>query len=944
MPPKLYLLDGHALAYRTYYALTRGSAQGWATRAGEPTAGVYGFASVLLRILEQERPDYLIVVFDTGKTFRDDLFPEYKATRAKMPEDLIPQIGRIRQLVDAFNIPRVEVDGYEADDALASLAKKAVAQGLGVKIITGDRDLLQLVDERIIVNLPGKTLAEAKDYLPSNVVGYLGVTPGQVVDYKALVGDKSDNIPGVMGVGEKTAISLLNQYSNLDTIYARLADLPLAVQKKLEAGRESAYLSRKLATLITNLDVPLDLEKARADHFDPRRVEELFRELEFRSLYGRLTELIKAYQAIPHPVRQLSLFDQAILEAAEPRRIAEKPSPAGPRTVEGEGISVQIVNTPQALEELKAVLANTEIIAFDTETTSTDQMSAELVGISLSIRPGQSFYLPLGHRASSEEQIPLPIALEALRPCLTNPRQAKIGHNCKYDFVVLARQGLRVAPLTFDTMIAEWLINPTSRNLGLKNLAWVRLGAKMSEIETLIGKGKNQRSMADVPIAEVAAYAGADAEATLRLKTSLQAELESAGANALFHDLEMPLVPVLADMEMSGIRLDSSFLAGMSVELETRLKAIEAQIFEKVGASFNLNSPPQLSEALFVRLGLKPPDKSKRTATGFYSTAADVLDSMSGMHPVVDMVLEYRELSKLKSTYVDALPAQVNARTGRVHTSYNQTGSVTGRIASQDPNLQNIPIRTELGRQVRRAFVAENGCRLLSVDYSQIELRIVAHMADDQAMLAAFQAGQDIHTATAAAIFGIPLGSVTKDQRRQAKSVNFGLIYGMSAFGLTRTTELTLAEAEDFVRTYFAQFPGVKRYLDGMRRKAADEGHVETLLGRHRYFPGLKNQTNQNLRGREEREAINAPIQGSAADIMKIAMLRVPEALKTAGLSGKMLLQVHDELVFECPKEETKETATIVQQVMQDAYPLKARLLTEARQGPNWYEMEVLEE
>lgn len=941
MPPKLYLLDGHALAYRTYYALTRGSPQGWMTRAGEPTAGVYGFASVLLRILEQERPDYLIVVFDTGKTFRDDLYPEYKATRAKMPDDLRPQIGRVRQLVDVFNIPRVEVEGYEADDVLGSLAKRAVAQGLGVKIITGDRDLLQLVDERIIVTLPGKTLADSKDYLAPDVIEYLGVRPDQVVDYKALMGDKSDNIPGVPGIGEKTAITLLKQYDNLDAIYAHSSELAAGAQKKLEAGRESAYLSRKLATLVTDLDVPLDLEKARAEHFDPRKVEDLFRELEFRSLFGRLTELLKTYK--PPAARQLSLFGEIAAEKTAEQKISAASASSELHTTEG-GIAVHIVNTPQSLEQLVSVLEEADTIAFDTETTSTDPMTAELVGLSLATRPGQAFYLPLGHVPALGEQLPLPTVLEALRAPLSDPRKAKIGHNCKYDFVILARQGLRVAPLAFDTMIAEWLTNPTSRNLGLKNLAWVRLGLKMTEIEALIGKGKNQRSMAEVPIPDAAAYAGADAEATLRLRPLLQAELDNAAAVALFNDLEMPLVPVLADMEMAGIRLDSAFLAQMSGELEAGMSAAEAQIFAQVGAPFNLNSPQQLSEALFGRLKLKPPDKSKRTASGFYSTAADVLDSMSGMHPVVDRVLDYRELSKLKSTYVDALPAQVNPRTGRIHTSYNQTGSVTGRIASQDPNLQNIPIRTELGRKVRRAFVTESGHRLLSVDYSQVELRIVAHMADDQAMLAAFRAGQDIHTATAAAIYGVPLDQVTKDQRRRAKGVNFGLIYGMSAFGLTRTTELTLAEAEDFVRAYFTQFPGVKRYLDGMRRTAADVGYVETLLGRRRYFPSLKNQTNQNLRGREEREAINAPIQGSAADIMKIAMLRVPAALKQAGLSGKMLLQVHDELVLECPEEELRETAARVRQVMQGAYPLKALLLTEARHGPNWYEMEMLEE
>jgi len=927
MPPTLYLIDGHALAYRTYFALTRGSGgDRWTTRGGEPTAGVYGFASVLLRILEQERPDYLMVAFDTGKTFRDDLFPDYKGTRAKMPDDLVVQIKRVRQLVDAFNIPRLEVEGYEADDVLGSVAKKAVEQGMGVKIITGDRDLLQLVDERIVVSLPGKSLSDAKDYLPSDVFDFLGVRPDQVVDFKALVGDKSDNIPGVTGIGDKTAATLLANYGTLDNVYAHLDDIPDSQRKKLEAGRDSAYLSQHLSRIVSELEISFDLEQARSDHFDPRQVESLFRELEFRSLFDRLMALVDAYGPTPASRgRQLSLF-------TEPAQVKEA------KRAEGRA-NAQIVNTPQTLNELITRLEHAKQISFDTETTSTDQMSAELVGISLAVEEEVGYYIPVGHHAGQDGQLPLDLILEALRVPLTTPGLPKVGHNVKYDFVILARQGLRVAPLTFDTMIAEWLINPASRFLGLKNLAWDRLNMQMTEIEELIGKGRNQRSMAEVPIQLAAAYAVDDAVAPLRLIPQLKEELENNQANRLFKEVEMPLVPVLADMEMAGIALDIEFLGQMSAELNERMRTIEAQIYKIVGVNFNLNSPQQLSDALFDRLKLTPPDRTQRTSTGFYSTAAGTLEAMSGSHPVIDWVLEYRELSKLKSTYVDALPGQVNQRTGRVHTSYNQTGSVTGRIASSDPNLQNIPIRTDLGRQVRRAFIADPGYLLLTVDYSQVELRIAAHMANDQTMLAAFQSGQDIHTATAAAIFGVALDQVTSAQRSRAKGINFGLIYGMSPFGLTRATDLTLAEAENFVQTYFQQFPGIKNYLDGIRRLAAEQGFVETLLGRRRYFPGLKNPSNQTIRNREEREAINAPIQGTAADIMKIAMLRVPGALAQAGLSAKMLLQVHDELVLECPTEEHQATAAVVRRVMQDAYTLNVPLLTEARCGPNWYEM-----
>ena len=939
MPPSLYLLDGHALAYRTYYALTRGGtgAERWITQDGEPTAGTYGFVSVLLRILEQERPDYLIVVFDAGKTFRDEIFPDYKGTREKMPDDLVPQIERIRQLVGAFNIPCLEVEGFEADDVLGSLAKKAASQGYGVKIITGDRDLLQLVDDLIIVSLPGRSLSDSKDFFVEDVKEQMGVRPEQVVDFKALVGDKSDNIPGVTGIGEKTAASLLEKYGSLENIFKNLEELSTGVRKKLEEGRESALLSQKLAQIVTNLDIELDIDSAQTNRIDPEQVEPLFRDLQFRSLFNRLKGLTNEFVAVADKRlvgNQLSLFEEG-------RDSEVEVSVTG--TSNKGHIEVRIVNTPQALNTLVSRLQEASQVSLDTETTSTDQMQAGLVGISLAVEDGEAYYIPVGHKTGDASQLPLELVLDALRDPLTDEGINKIGHNIKYDYVVLSRHGLKVTPLSFDTMIAEWLINPASRNLGLKNLAWIRLGQQMTDIEELIGKGKKQRSMAEVDIGTAAVYAADDAEVLLKLMPQLQAELGNAGAIELFHEIEMPLVSVLAEMERAGITVDTEFLAQMSEELSDRMQAIEKKIFDAVGIPFNLNSPQQLSKALFDRLGLAPPDRRQRTASGYYSTSADVLESLKGSHKAVDWILEYRELSKLKSTYVDALPLQVNPETHRIHTSYNQTGSVTGRIASSEPNLQNIPIRTEIGRQVRRAFVPKPGQLLLSVDYSQVELRIVAHMADDESMIEAFLAEQDIHAATAAAIFGVPIDQVSSAQRSHAKAINFGLIYGMSAFGLTRYTDLTLAEAEEFVKAYFEQFPGVKSYLDNMRRKAAEDGFVETLLGRRRYFPGLKHQTNHNIRQREEREAINAPIQGTAADIMKVAMLRVPVKLKEAGLSAKMLLQVHDELVLECPQEELQETVQVVSRVMQSAYTLKVPLRTEARKGPNWYEMSVID-
>jgi DNA polymerase-1 len=935
MPPTLYLLDGHALAYRAYYALTRGGSS-FSTRSGEPTAGVYGFTSILLRLFEQDRPEYLAVAFDTGKTFRDELFPDYKATRAKMPEDMRPQLTRMRQMIDAFNIPRLEVEGYEADDVLGSVARSAVAQGYGVKIVTGDRDLLQLVDDRILVNLPGKTISEAKDYRAADVLDYLGVRPDQIIDYKALLGDTSDNIPGVPGVGEKTAISLLQTYGTLEAIYAHLAELKPAVRTKLESGRASADLSRKLATIVTDVPVTLDVETARTGKFSTDVVEAFFRELEFGSLLKRLETVKQIYGLGSAPAtiqsgQQLSLFGPTVTTVGTPPPL---PLPSG-------DIAYAIVDTPAALEKLVKELQAAKMIAFDTETTSTSEMAAELVGISLAVDGSKGYYIPVGHQGG-EPQLSLESILTALRGPLTDASIAKAGHNMKYDFIVLERYGLRVAPLSFDTMIAEWLINPASRTLGLKALSWARLERQMTEIEELIGKGKNQITMAQVPVEQAAIYAAADAATVLQLIPQQQAELEKSGALGLFTDIEMPLIPLLAEMEMTGIALDTDFLAKMSVELDTRLKELETLVHTAAGEAFNLNSTQQLSAVLFDRLKLPPPGGAKRTASGHYSTAADVLESLRGQHPVVDWILENRELAKLKSTYVDSLPLQINPASGRVHTSYSQIAAVTGRISSSDPNLQNIPIRTELGQKVRKAFVAAPGSVLLAVDYSQVELRIAAHMSQDVALLAAFRSGQDIHTATAAAIYGIPLEQVSKEKRRAAKAINFGLIYGMSAFGLTRSSDLTLAESENFVKAYFEQFPGVKNYLDGMRKLAAEQGYVETLLGRRRYFPTLKTERNAQVRAREEREAINAPIQGTAADIMKLAMLHLPSALREAGLSARILLQVHDELVLECKSAELVPTADVVQSVMENAYTLSIPLKTEARSGQNWGELAPL--
>ena len=921
--PRLFLIDGHALAYRAYFALTRaGDGSRWITKAGEPTAGTYGFVSVLLRLLEQQTPEYLAVSFDTGRTFRDDLYPEYKATRDKMPDDLRLQLDRIRQVVLAFGIPILEAEGFEADDVLGTIARRAAEQGVRVVILTGDRDLLQLVDESVHVELAGQKLSEAIDYGPQAVQDKFGVSPAQLVDYKALVGDTSDNIPGVKGIGEKTAVNLIEQYGSLEAIYQHLDEIPERFRTKLEVGRHDAYLSRRLATIEVEVPIEFDLEACRARDYDRARVLELFRELEFRSLLTRMAPDAEG------PAHQMTLFAAS----------AAPPQPTG---------AFHIVADTGALEALAARLRQAAEIAVDVETTGTDATRAELVGISLAVQPGEGYYLPVGHlpHLAGGPQLPLETVLHALRGPLTDTATPKVGHNLKYDLMVLARYGLAFTPLGFDTLLAEWLCDPSSHNLGLKDIAFVRLGLEMTHITQLIDSGRGQRSMAEVPIADVAPYAAADAEVCLRLKPLLESELEHKQHGSLFRDLEMPLVPVLADMEAAGVGLDLPFLAELSLSLGGRVQELEVDITRQVGHAFNLNSTQQLAAVLFQELGLAPPDRTRKTSSGHFSTAAAVLEELRHVHPVVDLILEHRELSKLRSTYTDALPAQVNPRTGRVHTSFSQTGAVTGRLASSDPNLQNIPIRTELGRQIRRAFVAAPGYRLLSVDYSQIELRIVAHVSEDQAMMRAFHEDQDIHGATAAAVFGVAQSVVTPEMRRHAKAVNFGLLYGMSAFGLSRSTDLTLAEAENFVRVYFERFPAVRHYLDETRRLAAERGYVETLLGRRRYFPQLMQGARavpDAARNRAEREAINAPIQGTAADIIKMAMIRLPPALSAAGLGARMLLQVHDELVFDVPEAQIGPTVALVQQVMQSPMTLRVPLKTDAKVGVNWAEMRTV--
>ena len=915
-PAKLVLIDGHALVYRAYFALP----SGMATSRGELTNAVFGFASMLLNVLRDEQPDFLAVTFDRGRTFRHEEYAEYKANRAEMPDDLRIQFQRIDQLLEAFDIPTYSAEGYEADDVLAALAQQAEEQGLEALIVTGDTDTFQLIGPHVRVMAPGRSFGDTIIYDESRIRQRYGLEPQQLIDYKALVGDTSDNVPGVRGVGDKTATKLLQQYGSLEAIYEHLDEISSSrFRNALEKGRDEAFLSKHLVTIVRDVPVSLDLQACQVEELNRERVVDLFRELEFRALLNRLPGAVEG--AAP---AQLSLFGE---EQAPPRK--------------EEQADYRIIDSVESMEAMLGELEKAQALAVDVESTSVDPMAAALVGIALTAKEGTGYYIPIAHKPQSRiPNLPLPAVIEQLRPLLQNPGIAKYAHNANYDLTVLAEQGLEVTPVTCDTMVAEWLINPGSRNLGLKNLAWTRLGVEMTPIEELIGSGKKQLTMDRVPVDKAAPYACADVDMTLRLANQLQPELREKALWELFSEIEMPLVPVIVDMQRAGVKLDVGYLAEMGRDLGQRLGELQEQIEGYVGHAININSTQQLSVALFDEMGLALP-WMRRGKSGYYSTAADVLEKIRDKHPVVELILEHRQLSKLKGTYVDALPALVHPRTGRVHTSFNQAGSVTGRFSSSNPNLQNIPIRTELGREIRRAFVAEEGWLLLAADYSQVELRVLAHISGDPTMLAAFSRGEDIHASTAAAIYGVPLAEVTRAQRRVAKMTNFAISYGVTGYGLSERTELTPEEAEVFIQTYFKTYPRIKEYIEQTRAQARDQGYVETLLGRRRYFPelGTRARVHHNVREQAYRMAINAPIQGTAADILKVAMNRLWRDLQARGLRSRMILQVHDELVLEVPKDELDQVTPLVIETMEGAYDLDAPLKVDAKVGQDWLEM-----
>jgi len=936
--PKLVLIDGHSLAFRAFHALPLDMA----TPSGELTNAVFGFTSMLLNVLRDQQPEYVAVAFDVGKTFRHELYDAYKGHRERMPDELRSQVERIKQVVETLNIPIFTAQGFEADDVLATLARQAETQGVDSLIVTGDRDILQVVDDHITVLTSGRRFSDTLFYDPAAVREKYGLRPDQLVDLKALLGDKSDNIPGVKGIGEKGATDLLQKYGSLGAVYAHLDDIkPDRAKNALTDGKADADLSEKLGRIITDVPIQLDLPACRTHDYDRAKAVALFQELAFRSLAERLPaphgDTGTRGRGDAETRGQGDAEEQLALFPTEPPVSQSTNLPIS----QSAGSSLLITTAP-ALVEVAEKLAAAPMIAFDTEATGTDPQAADLVGVSVAWgeATNQAAYIAVGHLDAAN--LPWETIRAALRPIFADPKITKVAHNASYDLGMLARYGLAVAGDLIDTMVAEWLIDPGSRGLGLKDLAWTRLKVEMTPISALIGSGKGQITMDKVPAAQAAAYAGADATMTLRLASVLMPELAQKGLTSLFRDVEMPLVPVLVAMEAAGIKLDVPFLRQMSVDLTKRLREIEKEIQQIAGYAFNINSTQQLSDVLFGKLGL-PTEGLKKTQAGSYSTAADVLEGLRGRHEIVDLILEQRQLSKLLSTYVNLLPDMVNPRTGRLHTSFNQAGAETGRLSSSNPNLQNIPVRTDVGREIRRAFVADAGCVLLSADYSQVELRILAHISGDEYLLAAFARGEDIHASAAAKVYGVPLSQVTKEQRAVAKMMNFATSYGVTSFGLAQRTGLSRSDAEQFMERYFATYPGVRRYIDETKALAREQGYVETLLGRRRYFPVLRTQATgaaaYNIRQGAERAAINHPIQGTAADIIKIAMARLFRALNAGGYRARILLQVHDELVLEVPEDELTAVGRLVKETMEGAYELKAKLKVDMEAGPNWYEM-----
>jgi len=894
--PTLYIIDGHSQVFKAYHAI-----QHLSTSTGIPTNAVFGFCQILHALLRNHSPEYLAVAFDRPEqTFRETIFEHYKANRPEPPADLPLQMNYIHKILEAMRIPYFEVPGFEADDVIATLTKQALERGFHVVIVTADKDLFQLVNDHVkILRLEpqGETWFDRE-----TVREKMGVYPEQVLDLLALVGDTSDNIPGVRNVGPKTAAALLAKFGSLDGIYEHIDEVKCKVRENLLEDRANAYLSRELIALRQDVPLDIDWDALRRKTPDFAALEKLYRELEFQK------------------------FLQDIL--------AHNPQPV----IEETRALYRAVYTSEDLERLCEKIREVGHVAIDTETDSIDTFRAQLVGVSIACVPHEAVYIPLGHSVlpieASQPQMSIGILARHLAPILRDSSILKIGHNLKFDRKVLLKYGLVFEEPTFDTLIASYLLNPDKRSHGLKNLAMDWLGLQMTHLEELIGKGKEQITFDEIDIDTATRYAAADADITLQLWEKLAPKLEETGLFPLFRNIEMPLSTVLIEMEQTGVRIDANYFRELARQMEADLNRLRERIIELAGVNFNPSSPKQVAEVLFEHLKLQPKRKGK---TG-YSTGVEVLEELAGEHELPRLILEYRQYEKLKNTYVDVLPSAVNPVTGRIHTTFNQTMAATGRLSSSDPNLQNIPVRTELGRSIRKGFIPshDNYC-LLSADYSQIELRILAHVSRDPELVSAFQNNKDVHALTASKIFGVAAEDVTEQQRDQAKVVNFGIIYGMSAAGLSQRLRIPLEDAKRFIAQYFEAYHGVKKWIDETLENARKQGFVMTLSGRRRYLPDINSQ-NYNARSAAERIAINAPIQGSSADMIKLAMLSIHRWLKDSGLRTRMIIQVHDELIFDTPEKELDLVVPTVARLMEEALPLDVPVKVDVKWGKNWAE------
>ena len=888
------MLDGSALAYRSYFAFIRNPL---INSKGVNVSAVFGFAQSLLKILKEYKPDYVAVVFDTkAPTFRHQIYADYKSTRNKMPDDMAEQLPLVYRTVEALNLPLLQQEGFEADDLMGALAKQAAEKKLEAVLVTGDKDFLQLVDGRIKVLNPHRAGQEMEWIDAEKVKEKFGVPPEKVVDVLALMGDQSDNIPGIPGVGERTAIQLMQQFESLEDL---LENVDKVEKKKLkeniEFNADQARLSKRLATIDTSVPVTLELDRYRWEGKFSPAVKELFKVLEFGTLLEQITE-----------------------------------------AKEKEKAKYRIIDRLSELKELVQRLSSEKEFAVDTETSTLSAIGTELVGISISLKEKEAFYIPVGHKQGGnldKRQV-----LELLKPVLEDQRVKKIGQNIKFDWEVFQQAGIEIQGIGFDPMIASYLLNPSIRQHSLDALALKYLDHKMIPIEDLIGSGKKQKSFAETLIDKAGEYSCEDVDYTLRLKQVLYPELEKSDLPLLFHEVELPLVQVLAEMELAGVAVDKKVLKEVSDYLEAEIEKYAKDIFEMAGRKFNLNSPSQLAKVFFEDLKLKPVRRTVKKT--HQSTDVQVLEELAKVHPLPRAILEFRQLSKLKSTYADALPELINKKTGRIHTSFNQTVAATGRLSSSNPNLQNIPVRTEIGRQIRKAFVAGGkDYVLLSADYSQIELRILAHFSEDQTLTASFLKGEDVHTRTASEVFGVDPQNVTPEQRRQAKIANFAVIYGVSAFGLSQQTDMTVEEADMFITIYFKKYPKVAEYIEKCIEKARKDGYVTTLLGRRRQIPEI-NSTSRQAREFAERIALNTPIQGTAADLIKMVMIKIAEEMRDKKTKSKMILQVHDELVFEVHKSELEYMEKMVKERMENSLELKVPIRVEVGVGKNWLELE----